>query len=85
MRRLPQPARHSYIAHLLEKSGATLKEAMQLARHIDPKLTDGGLRPGSWQIWDGLSSGFDLLTGPATEAAAATGTDGPYTLLYTNC
>jgi integrase len=30
--------RHSYVA-LLDKSGATLKEAMQLARHSDPKLT----------------------------------------------
>lgn len=30
--------RHSYIG-LLDKSGATLKEAMQLARHSDPKLT----------------------------------------------
>jgi integrase len=30
--------RHSYIK-LLDKSGATLKEAMQLARHSDPKLT----------------------------------------------
>jgi integrase len=30
--------RHSYIAQL-DKSGATLKEAMQLARHSDPKLT----------------------------------------------
>jgi integrase len=30
--------RHSYIA-LLDRSGATLKEAMQLARHSDPKLT----------------------------------------------
>ncbi len=30
--------RHSYIA-LLDKSGVTLKEAMQLARHSDPKLT----------------------------------------------
>src|SRR5262245_28579778 len=30
--------RHSYIA-LLDKSGATLKEAMQLARHSDPRLT----------------------------------------------
>src|SRR5437588_5553516 len=28
----------SYIA-LLDRSGATLKEAMQLARHSDPKLT----------------------------------------------
>jgi integrase/recombinase XerC len=30
--------RHSYIA-LLDRSGATLKEAMQPARHRDPKLT----------------------------------------------
>jgi integrase len=30
--------RHSYIA-LLDRSGATLKEAMQLARHSDPRLT----------------------------------------------
>ena len=30
--------RHSMIS-LLDKSGATLKEAMQLARHSDPKLT----------------------------------------------
>ena len=30
--------RHSFIA-MLDKSGATLKEAMQLARHSDPKLT----------------------------------------------
>ena len=30
--------RHSFIA-MLDRSGATLKEAMQLARHSDPKLT----------------------------------------------
>jgi integrase len=30
--------RHSYIA-LLEKTGVTLKQAMQLARHSDPRLT----------------------------------------------
>ena len=30
--------RHSYVA-LLDKSGATLKEAMQLARHSDPNFT----------------------------------------------
>lgn len=30
--------RHSYVA-LLESAGATLKEAMQLARHSDPRLT----------------------------------------------
>src|SRR5262249_51015341 len=30
--------RHSYV-RMLDQSGATLKEAMQLARHSDPKLT----------------------------------------------
>src|SRR5262249_22514512 len=30
--------RHSFIG-MLDRSGATLKEAMQLARHSDPKLT----------------------------------------------
>jgi hypothetical protein len=30
--------RHSFVA-LLDKTGATLKEAMQLARHSDPRLT----------------------------------------------
>jgi hypothetical protein len=30
--------RHTFIA-MLDKAGATLKEAMQLARHSDPKLT----------------------------------------------
>ncbi len=30
--------RHSYVA-LLDRAGATLKQAMQLARHSDPKLT----------------------------------------------
>jgi len=42
--------RHSYIA-LLDKSGATLKEAMQLARHSDPKLTmavSGRARCTTW-------------------------------------
>jgi hypothetical protein len=30
--------RHTYVA-LLDRSGASLKQAMQLARHSDPKLT----------------------------------------------
>ena len=30
--------RHSFVA-LLDRTGATLKEAMQLARHSDPRLT----------------------------------------------
>ena len=61
--------RHSFIA-LLDKSGATLKEAMQLARHTDPKLTmavygrrqlhdlGAGRRAGCPSCW----------TRPATEA-----------------
>jgi integrase len=41
--------RHSFVA-LLDQSGATLKEAMQLARHSDPKLTMA--RYGRAQIHD---------------------------------
>ncbi len=73
--------RHSYIA-LLEKSGATLKEAMQLARHSDPKLTMAVY--GRAQLHDlgrAVERLPDLIKGPLSEAAAATGTDGPYTLL----
>ena len=69
--------RHSYIA-LLDKSGATLKEAMQLARHSDPKLTMA--RYGRAQLHD-LAEAVGrlpaLLAEPhGTEAALrATGTD----------
>jgi integrase len=73
--------RHSYIA-LLEKSGATLKEAMQLARHSDPKLTMAVY--GRAQLHDlgrAVERLPDLMSGPMTQTAAATGTDGPYTLL----
>jgi len=73
--------RHSYVA-LLEKSGATLKEAMQLARHSDPKLTMAVY--GRAQLND-LSAAVGklptLLGNPAAPAQeqttlAATGTDG---------
>jgi integrase len=72
--------RHSYIA-LLEKSGATLKEAMQLARHTDPKLTMAVY--GRAQLHDlgrAVERLPDLLSGPGVEAAA-TGTEGAYTPL----
>jgi integrase len=73
--------RHSYVA-LLDRSGATLKEAMQLARHSDPKLTMA--RYGRAQLHD-LAEAVrrlpSLLSGAAgTEAPALrpTGTgDGP--------
>ena len=71
--------RHSYIA-LLEKSGATLKEAMQLARHSDPKLTMAVY--GRAQLHDlgrAVERLPDLLAGPGVEAPAATGTDGTAT------
>jgi integrase len=71
--------RHSYIA-LLDRTGATLKEAMQLARHSDPKLTMAiyGRAPlhdlgGVVQRMPSLLSGGD----PEAEALRATGTTGP--------
>jgi hypothetical protein len=73
--------RHSYIA-LLEKSGATLKEAMQLARHSDPKLTMAVY--GRAQLHDlgrAVERLPDLMSAPeAKEASAlkATGTDSAY-------
>jgi integrase len=67
--------RHSYIA-LLDKAGATLKEAMQLARHSDPKLTMAVY--GRAQLHDLAATVEGLpvpsLTGPAS--LAATGTEG---------
>jgi hypothetical protein len=70
--------RHTFVA-LLDRSGATLKEAMQLARHSDPKLTMAVY--GRAQLHDlGKAVGRlpSLLNGPATEkpALAGTGTDG---------
>lgn len=68
--------RHSYVA-LLDRAGLTLKVAMQLARHSDPKLTK--TRYGRAQLHDlgaAVESMPPLLgaTGPAQEAARATGT-----------
>src|SRR5262249_10297222 len=64
---------------MLDKSGATLKEAMQLARHSDPKLTMAVY--GRAQLHDlGEAVGRlpSLQTGPTVEGEtlAATGTDG---------
>jgi integrase len=72
--------RHSFVA-LLDRSGATLREAMQLARHSDPKLT---MRTyGRLRLADlgGAVSRLPSLTpiathGPRPEALPATGTDG---------
>jgi integrase len=69
--------RHSFIA-LLDKSGATLKEAMQLARHSDPKLTMAVY--GRAQLHD-LTGAVERLPAllspnPSGEAMRATGTDG---------
>jgi hypothetical protein len=70
--------RHTFIS-LLDKSGATLKEAMQLARHSDPKLTMAVY--GRAQLHDlGEAVGRlpAMLSGPKAERQAlrATGTDG---------
>jgi hypothetical protein len=71
--------RHSFVA-MLDKSGATLKEAMQLARHSDPKLTMA--RYGRAQIHDlaGTVERMPVLltdTSPETNVQhlQATGTD----------
>ena len=70
--------RHSYVA-LLETAGATLKQAMQLARHSDPKLTMA--RYGKAQVHD-LGAAVRKLPSllnrpkPDTQTLAATGTDG---------
>ena len=71
--------RHSYVL-MLDQSGATLKEAMQLARHSDPKLT--AARYGRLQLHD-LGAAVERLpslTGAPQERTAAalpaTGTEG---------
>src|SRR5262249_35565108 len=56
---------------------ATLKEAMQLARHSDPKLTMAVY--GRAQLHDlgrAVERLPDLQAGPEAETGAATGTDG---------
>jgi integrase len=67
--------RHSYV-RLLDRSGATLKEAMQLARHSDPKLTMA--RYGRAQLHDlgaAINRFPSLIGAESNEALAATGTD----------
>jgi len=71
--------RHSYIA-LLDRAGATLKEAMQLARHSDPKLTMARYGRAPLEDLAGKIGELpSLLTGPSRGASlplAATGTEG---------
>src|SRR5262249_4097844 len=69
--------RHSFIA-LLDRSGATLKEAMQLARHSDPKLTMAVYgRAQLHDLGEAMRRLPSLHTGPqgGGAALAATGTD----------
>ncbi len=84
--------RHSFIA-ALDHSGSSLKEAMQLARHSDPRLTMAVY--GRAQLLDlaGAVNRLPDFTSPpnSQQTAHATGTDGaipdtagrkfPYTLL----
>ena len=72
--------RHSLCA-MLDRSGATLKTAMQLMRHGTPTLT--AKRYGRAQLHD-LAGAVDKLpslltpnTSPTSEPMRATGTDGP--------
>ena len=67
--------RHTFI-FLLDGSGATLKEAMQLARHSDPKLTAAVY--GRAQLHDLAEDVRRLPAFPEAKAEtlAATGTDG---------
>src|SRR5262249_5248784 len=71
--------RHSYVA-LLDRAGLTLKQAMQLARHSDPKLTMAVY--GRAALHD-LGAAVDRLPGLVppkgageADALRATGTDG---------
>jgi integrase len=69
--------RHSYIA-LLDRSGATLKEAMQLARHSDPKLTMAVYGRAQLHDLGQAVSRLPSLLGPdmpERETVRATGTD----------
>jgi hypothetical protein len=63
--------RHSYVA-LLDRCGATMKEAMRLARHSDPKLTMA--RYGKAHLHDlaGVAQRLTtLLIGQGSEAEAS--------------
>jgi excisionase family DNA binding protein len=63
--------RHGYVA-LLDKAGATLKEAMSLARHTDPKLTMA--RYGRAHLHD-LAAAVGRLPGLLSEGPDAQGGD----------
>src|SRR5207249_1774265 len=71
--------RHSYV-RMLDQSGATLKEAMQLARHSDPKLTMAVYgRAALHDLGAAVERLPSLVGGPQTQPAErlqATGTDG---------
>jgi integrase len=67
--------RHSYVA-LLDRSGATLKEAMQLARHSDPKLTMAVYgRAHLHDLGEAVRRLPGLLEGGRPEAEAVRATD----------
>jgi hypothetical protein len=69
--------RHSHIA-LLDRAGLTLKQAMQLARHSDPKLTMAVYRRAQLHDLVAAVEGISSLLPPAGrpgEAAALPGTD----------
>jgi integrase len=68
--------RHTFIA-FLDKSGATLKEAMQLARHSDPKLTMAVYGRAQLRDLHGAVAKMPALLSPdRPDTLAATGTDG---------
>lgn len=68
--------RHTFIS-LLDKSGATLKEAMQLARHSDPKLTTKVYgRAQLNDLGEAVRRLPALVDGTGREGLRATGTDG---------
>ncbi len=71
--------RHSYV-HLLDQSGVSLKQAMQLARHSDPKLTAARYgRAGLGDLAvavDKLPSLLQAPSRPETGVLSATGTNG---------
>ncbi len=69
--------RHSYIA-MLDHAGLTLKQAMQLARHSDPKLTMSRYgRAGLHDLGAAVERMPSLTSNTAEpESTKATGTDG---------
>src|SRR5262249_55531981 len=75
--------RHSYIA-MLDRSGATLKEAMQLARHSDPKLTTAVYgRAQLHDLCEAVRRLPAILDGPQPGALRATGADPAAPASYT--